>query len=114
MTVPDLRRPSASALAGRNIRPPARVRPPVRWQQSLLGLAALLSAYAGMHVVLQDLSWWFVGGLFAALVLAATTISRFFTASRWIPSLVALGVSVLGVTIGFGGDTPWLGILPTF
>ena len=29
---------------------------------------------------------------------------------RWSPSASA----VLGVTIGFGGDTPWLGILPTF
>ena len=31
-----------------------------------------------MHVVLHDLTWWFFGGLFAALVLAATAITRFF------------------------------------
>ena len=53
-----------------------------------------------------------LGDCCAALVLAATTITRFFTSARWIPPLVAFGVSVLGVTIGFGGDTPWLGILP--
>ncbi len=114
---PDLRRPSRGPTgrpAVQQYRAPSRIRPNAHWPRSLLVLAALLSAYAGMHVVLQELSWWFVGGLFAAIVLAATTITRFFTTSRWIPPLVALGASVLGVTIGFGGDTPWLGILPTF
>jgi transglutaminase-like putative cysteine protease len=110
----DLRRRSPTPGARPAIRQPARVRPPVRWQQTLLGLAALLSAYAGMHVVLQELSWWLVGGLFAALVLAGTTITRYFTTARWIPPLVGFGAAVLGVTVGFGGDTPWLGILPTF
>jgi len=114
---PELRRPSRSPSGRPTVpqyRPPARIRPNANWPRSLLVLAALLSAYAGMHVVLQDLSWWLVGGLFTALVLAATTISRFFTTARWIPPLVAFGVSVLGVTIGFGGDTSWLGIVPTF
>jgi transglutaminase-like putative cysteine protease len=86
----------------------------VHWPRSLLILAALMAAYAGMHVVLQDLSWWWAGSLFAALVLLSTTITRFFTSAIWIPPLVAIGVCVLGVTVGFGGDTPWLGILPTF
>ncbi len=116
-TTADVRRPSRSP-SGRptvpQVRPPARIRPQVHWPRSLLVLAALLSAYAGMHVVIQDLSWWWAGGLFAALVLISTTVTRFFTTAFWIPPLVAIGVSVLGVTIGFGGDTPWLGILPTF
>jgi transglutaminase-like putative cysteine protease len=116
MTATDLRRPSRTAGARPSIpnRRPARERPPVHWPRSLLILVTLMSAYAGMHVVLQDLSWWWVGSLFAALVLISTTITRFFTTAVWIPPLVAIGVSVLGVTVGFGGDTPWLGILPTF
>ncbi len=97
------------------LRPPARVRPPVHWPRSLLILVALLSAYAGMHVVLQDLSWWWVGGTLrgpgAGVDARSPGSSR---PPRWIPPLVAIGVCVLGVTIGFGGDTPFLGILPTF
>lgn len=112
ITRPELRRPGARPSAPP--RRPARVRPPVHWARSLLILVALMAAYAGMHVVLQDLSWWLVGSLFAFLVLASATITRFFTTAVWIPPLVGIGVSVLGVTVGFGGDTPWLGILPTF
>lgn len=116
MTTTDVRRPARNAAGSPapQYRQPARTRPHVHWPRSLLILVALLSAYAGMHVVLQDLSWWWVGGLFAALVLASTTITRFFTSAAWIPPLVAIGVCVLGVTIGFGGDTPFLGIFPTF
>ncbi|MEO5921406.1 MAG: DUF3488 and transglutaminase-like domain-containing protein [Pseudolysinimonas sp.] len=113
----DVRRPARGpngGAAASQYRPPARERPPVLWPRSLLVFAALMSAYAGLHVMLQDLSWWLVGGLFAALVLASMTITRYFTTARWIPPLVAFAVAVLGVTIGFGGDTPWLGILPTF
>lgn len=112
-----VRRPARSA-SGRPIvpqyRPPARIARETYWPRSLLVLASLLAAYAGLHVVLQDISWWLVGGLFATLVLTATTVTRVFTRARWMPPLVAFGVSVLGVTIGFGGDTPWLGIVPTF
>ena len=110
----DIRRPGASGRPAPQPRPAPPARPRVRWGRSLLGLAAMLAAFAGMHVVLQDLSWWLVGAVFATLVIATTTVTRLLTPSRLIPPLVALGVAVLGVTIGFGGDTPWLGILPTF
>ena len=52
--------------------PAARAREPARvhWRRTLLALAALLAAYAGLHVVLQDISWWFVGARSPPLVLA--------------------------------------------
>lgn len=93
---------------------PARPLPPVRWGRALLTLAALATAFAGMHVVLQDLSWWLVGTGFAALVLGAAAVTRVFLSSRWIPPLVGIGASVLGVTAGFAGDASFLGLLPTF
>jgi transglutaminase-like putative cysteine protease len=75
---------------------------------------ALLVAYAGLHVVLQDISWWLIGGGFALLVFCATTVTRQFTARSWAPYATALVLSVLGVTAGFSSDTAFLGLFPTF
>ena len=47
-------------------------------------------------------------------VLAADDDHPVLHVAVWIPPLVAIGVWCSGVTVGFGGDTPWLGILPTF
>jgi hypothetical protein len=55
----DIRRPSRGPSGRATVpryRPPSRIRPNVHWPRSLLVLAALLAAYAGMHVVLQEYS----------------------------------------------------------
>jgi type VI protein secretion system component VasF len=49
---------AGSSLAG-PARTPRRTATP-RWVRSVLFLAALLAAFAGMHVVVKDQSWWFV------------------------------------------------------
>lgn len=110
-TIEGMRRPARTAPS---FRPQAPARPPVRWRRSLLAFGALIAAYAGMHVTLQDISWWLAGAGFAALVLGAALVTRIFVARRWVPALVSIGVAVLGVTAGFAGDTAFLGLFPTF
>lgn len=116
----DVKRParSASSRPGAvtvpRARQPARVRPPILWRNPLLAFVALLTAYAGLHVVLQDIIWWVVGGAFALLVFLATTVTRIFLRQRWIPPLVAIGASTLGITAAFAGDKAFLGLIPTF
>lgn len=105
-------RPGASTVPYR--RQPARQRPPVNWRRSLLAFATLAAAYAGMHVVLQDITWWLAGTGFAAAIFASALVTRAFLPQRWLPPLIGVGLTVLGVTAGFGGDTAFLGILPTF
>jgi transglutaminase-like putative cysteine protease len=94
-------------------RPPRRIAP-THWRRLLLALAALLTAFAGMHVVLRDVSWWVAGAGFAALVLIATTVTRRFNRRLWMPYLVAVIVAALAVTAGFAGDRAFLGLFPTF
>jgi len=103
----DIRRP----VRGRQ---PVRVRRVVHWQRSLLALAALLAAYAGLHVVLRDVTWWLVGGGFALLVFGVSLVTRTLLPQRWLPPLIAIGVSVLGVTAAFAGEKAFLGLIPTF
>ena len=112
MTATDIRRPASVVVPSH--RPPARVTPPTHWRRILLALAALLAAYFSLHVVLQDLTWWFAGAGFAVLVFLAAGVTRYFVRRRWAPPLVAIGASVLGVTAAFAGDKAFLGLLPTF
>jgi transglutaminase-like putative cysteine protease len=108
----------AATTAPRTLRAPARRPRPgfraVDWRAALLALGTLLAAYGGMHTVLQDISWWLVGAAFATGVFLAAALARAWTRSRWVPPLAAIGVSILGVTAGFGGDKAFLGLLPTF
>jgi transglutaminase-like putative cysteine protease len=94
-------------------RPSARPHPPAHWGRSLLAVAALAAAYAGMHVVLQDLSWWLVGTGFAVLVIGSAGITRGLLPQRWAPPVVSILVSIFAVTIGFAGEKAFLGVFPT-
>lgn len=120
MTLTGTRRParSASSRPGEvtlpRTRRPARVRVSIPWRRPLLAFVALMTAYAGMHVVLRDLTWWLIGGGFALLVFAAALVTRLFVRRRWIPPLVALGVSALAITAAFAGEKAFLGLFPTF
>ncbi|HEV7742123.1 MAG TPA: DUF3488 and transglutaminase-like domain-containing protein [Pseudolysinimonas sp.] len=106
------RRPGATGVPRNRL--PAREQRPVEWRPSLLALGSLLAAFAGMHVVLQDVSWWVAGGAFAAVIFGSAAVTRMFLPQRWVPPLVGIGLTVLGVTAGFGGDSAFLGLLPTF
>ncbi|HTL42378.1 MAG TPA: transglutaminaseTgpA domain-containing protein, partial [Pseudolysinimonas sp.] len=119
-TATRTRPPAAPASRGATRTPSAparRARPgfgAVDWRATLLALGSLLAAYGSLHTVLQDISWWLVGAAFAAGVFLAAALTRTWTRSRWAPPLVAIGLSILGVTAGFGGDKAFLGLLPTF
>jgi len=78
----------------------------------LFGLA-LLSSFAGFHVLLQNLSWFAAGMSFVVLVLAAATITRRVARPAWLPTVVAAAVALLGLTAGYAADKALLGIIPT-
>ncbi|MEO8093567.1 MAG: transglutaminaseTgpA domain-containing protein [Pseudolysinimonas sp.] len=105
---------NSRATSAPRYRPPVREHPPVYWSRSVLAVGSLGAAFAGMHVVLQDASWWLVGTGFAALVIGSATIARYFVRQRWVPPLVSIIVTVFGVTAGFAGDKAFLGLFPTF
>jgi len=117
----DLRRPAAPgaspkgapATAARSSRGPQK-RPPVHaWPRVLLLAVTMLLAFAGFRVTLTDASWWIVGSLFIVVVLVTTTLVRQLTRPAWLPTAVGAGVGLLGLTIGYAGDTAVLGIIPT-
>ncbi|HWM32663.1 MAG TPA: DUF3488 and transglutaminase-like domain-containing protein [Pseudolysinimonas sp.] len=114
MSLATASRPARTAQPAGPARRPARRGAPTHWRRLLLVLAALLAAYAGMHVALRDVTWWLAGAGFAVLVLAATTLARQFTRRLWVPYVAAIGASVLAVTAGFASDKAFLGLLPTF
>ncbi len=125
MALTDARRPEAGRPDGGARRPIAdptrdgrpRRSVPRRPRGELTGTAilglALLSAYAGFHVLLQDASWFIVGACFTVLVLVAATITRRLVRARWLPTVVAAVVALLALTVGYGADAAVLGVIPT-
>lgn len=83
------------------------------WARAALVLGALLAALAGIHVLVADLSWWFVGAAFATVVVGVATFVRTLSARRWLPPLVAIVVAIIGVTAGYASDVAFLGFLPS-
>lgn len=79
----------------------------------LLVASALIAALASLHVVLQGISWWVAGTVFAIIVLAARGWARHALRSRWWPPIAAVLVVVLALTVGFARDTALLWIVPT-
>jgi transglutaminase-like putative cysteine protease len=76
-------------------------------------IATLLVALAGFRVSITDASWWIVGAIFIVVVLVTTTLVRQLARPGWLPSVAGAGVAVLGLTIGYAGDSAVLGIIPT-
>jgi len=75
--------------------------------------AALLAAFAGFHVLLQDLSWYLVGAVYIVLVLTAANLARRVLRAAWAPPLIALAVAIVGLTAGYAADRALLGVVPT-
>lgn len=113
MALTDVRRPLADPTRPA---PPRAVRPR-RPRGELLGslllAVGLLTAFAGFHVLLQDISWFLAGGLFIVLVLAAANAARRLWRPSWLPTLVAAGVAVVALTAGYAADVALLGVIPT-
>ncbi|RQP09021.1 MAG: transglutaminase domain-containing protein [Microbacteriaceae bacterium] len=115
MALTDVRRPAAPAPAPRPGRPARRSRPAGdrRWVHALLVWAALASAFAGLHVTLQGLSWWFVGAGYAAAALVAGTAARSLLRSAFWAPIASFLVGIALLTLGYAADTAILGVVPT-
>ncbi len=121
MALTDIRRPQAqppkAAKAARRPAPAASRRAPganVHWGRAGLVFAALASALAGLHVLLQGVSWWIVGAGYAAAVLLAACIARSVMRSVFWPPLISFVVGVMLITLGYAPGTAILGVIPTF
>jgi transglutaminase-like putative cysteine protease len=79
----------------------------------LLLAGSLLLAFTGLHVTLVGSSWWIFGSVFILLPLVTTTLVRQLARPFWLPTLVGAGVALLGLTVGYAGDTALLAIIPT-
>lgn len=82
------------------------------WGRAALVLGALLSAFAGIHVIVGGLSWWLVGAVFAVVAIGVATLTRSISHRRWLPPLLALMVAVVGLTAGYASDVAFLGLFP--
>lgn len=118
MTLTDVRRPARTAPARAGApaprRGPAHRSRPTHWRGLALSLAALLAAYASMHVVLRDVAWWFVGAAFAAGVMLVISVVRYVVRAWWVPPLAGGAVALLAMTAAFSSDRAFLGLVPTF
>ncbi|MFT4028827.1 MAG: DUF3488 and transglutaminase-like domain-containing protein [Protaetiibacter sp.] len=83
------------------------------WVRALLVAVALATALAGLHVVLQGLSWWLVGTGCAVAVLLAAAVTRSVLRSAFWPPIVSLAVGGALLTLGYAADTTVLGVVPT-
>lgn len=105
---PQARRPNASAPA-RRPRPSSAA----NWGRAALVFAALASALAGLHVLLQGSSWWIVGAGYAAAVLLVATTARSLMRSKVWPPVIAFVAGVMLLTLGYAPGTAILGVIPT-
>jgi transglutaminase-like putative cysteine protease len=86
----------------------------VNWGRAALAFAALASALAGLHVLLEGASWWIVGAGYAAAVLIVATAARSLMRSKIWPPVIAFVAGVMLLTLGYAPGTAILGVIPTF
>jgi len=115
----DIRRPQPQkqARAARRPAPAAPARTAganVHWGRAGIVFAALVSALAGLHVLLQGVSWWIVGAGYAAAVLLVACAVRSLTRSVFWPPIISFAAGVMLLTLGYAPDTAILGVIPTF
>jgi transglutaminase-like putative cysteine protease len=93
-------------------------RQPIAIGDSNVGMSALLLlslaiAVSGLHSVLEDITWWFgaFGTMFVVFTAAAT--ARYFLRRGWWGTVIGTIAALLVLTLFFGGDTAFLGFIPT-
>ncbi|MCU1597372.1 MAG: transglutaminase protein [Glaciihabitans sp.] len=82
-------------------------------RMSGLLLIALGIAMAGLHSILADLSWWFIGFSVAFAVFAAAAVARRYLRARWMGTIAAVVVAIAVITLYFSDGTAFLGVIPT-
>jgi transglutaminase-like putative cysteine protease len=113
VTLTQSRRPLADPTRPAPPRRTASRRPRGELLTAALLAAGLLFAYAGMHVLLQGISWFVVGAVLMLLVLVVANIARRLVRRPWLPTVIAGAVVLLALTAGYGADRALLGLIPT-
>lgn len=111
---PQLRTPAPSALRGGAAQGTAGLAPGTRtWLRLLLFGAAMLVAFAGLRVALQDVLWWMVCAGLVLVPLLAVGVAARLGRRPWQPALAGAVAGVAALTVGFARDQSLLGVIPT-
>jgi len=111
---PQRPQPQATRGPARAGSAPTRRPSGAHWARAAVAFAALVSALAGLHVLLQGVSWWIVGAGYAAAVLLVATAARSLMRSAVWPPVISFVAGVMLVTLGYAPGTAILGVIPTF
>ncbi|MDQ1555122.1 MAG: hypothetical protein QOI02_124 [Actinomycetota bacterium] len=80
---------------------------------SILLFLGLAIAFGGLHSVLADADWWWAGTGIIFLVFGTALAVRTVLRSRSAGTIAAALVAIAAITLGFGGQTAFLGVIPT-
>lgn len=80
---------------------------------SLALALALVITIMGLHVVIEGAVWWVQLSLLSTLLVGAAALVRRRAKRRWVPSIIALAVQLVVLTVFFVPATALIGIIPT-
>jgi Transglutaminase-like enzymes, putative cysteine proteases len=115
---PVVDRPRVDTPPASSLRRPASTRdgigdPARSWLRLVLFGAALLVAFAGLRVTLQEWWWFLAVALAVGLLLLAIGVVRQLATRGWQPLLAGVAVGVVTLTFGFARDESLVGVIPT-
>jgi transglutaminase-like putative cysteine protease len=76
-------------------------------------LIALALALASLHSLLGSVGWWFAAFGIMLVVFGAAGVARYLLRARWVGTVAAVVVGIIAVTLTFGADTAFAGLIPT-
>jgi transglutaminase-like putative cysteine protease len=76
-------------------------------------LIALALALASLHSLLGSVGWWFAAFGIMLVVVGAAGVARYLLRARWVGTVAGLVVGIIAVTLTFGADTAFVGLIPT-
>jgi transglutaminase-like putative cysteine protease len=82
-------------------------------KMSGLLLIALALALASLHSLLGSVGWWFAAFGIMLVVLGAAGVARYLLSARWVGTVAGIVVGIIAVTLTFGADTAFAGLIPT-
>ncbi len=88
--------------------------PLTRWLTSGLIIVAISIALWGLHPVFDGAGWWIQGVGVASVIVIGAAVVRSFARRRGWPTVAAIVLAVLVITVMFASSTALLGFLPTF
>lgn len=112
MALADTLAPPTSSLRRPDARRGGLTDPARTWLRLALFGAAILVAFAGMHVALQDWWWFFATAAVVVIPLLAIGIATQLARRPWQPALAGLVAALVTLTFGFAREQSWFGIIP--